>query len=46
MKRAGLDPAEIDDVIIGAAIQQGAQGSNIARQCALRAGLPDTVPGM
>jgi acetyl-CoA C-acetyltransferase len=44
--RAGLDPAEVDDVVMGAALQQGAQGSNTARQCALRAGLPDTVPGM
>ena len=46
VKRAGVDPAEIDDVIIGAAIQQGAQGFNVARQSALRAGLPDTVPAM
>ena len=46
MSRAGLDPAEVEDVVMGAALQQGAQGSNMARQCALRAGLPDTVPGM
>ena len=46
VSRAGLDPAEVEDVVIGAALQQGAQGSDIARQCALRAGLPDTVPGM
>jgi acetyl-CoA C-acetyltransferase len=46
VRRAGVAPAEIDDVIIGAAIQQGAQGFNIARQGALRAGLPDTVPAM
>src|SRR3954452_22994179 len=44
VKRARVDPAEIDDVIIGAAIQQGAQGFNIARQSALRAGLPEAVP--
>jgi acetyl-CoA acetyltransferases len=44
--RAGIDPAEIDDVVIGAAHQYGATGGNIARQCALRAGLPVTVPGM
>ena len=44
--RAGLDPAEVEDVVMGAALQQGSQGSNTARQCALRAGLPDTVPGM
>jgi acetyl-CoA C-acetyltransferase len=46
VRRAGVAPAEIDDVIIGAAIQQGAQGFNIARQSALRAGLPDTVAAM
>ena len=46
VKRAGVAPAEIDDVIMGAALQQGAQGSNIARQAALRAGLPDSVAGM
>jgi acetyl-CoA C-acetyltransferase len=46
VNRAGLDLAEVDDVVMGAALQQGAQGSNTARQCALRAGLPDTVPGM
>jgi acetyl-CoA C-acetyltransferase len=46
VRRAGVAPSEIDDVIIGAAIQQGAQGFNIARQAALRAGLPDSVPAM
>ena len=46
VERAGLDPAEVEDVIMGAALQQGSQGSNLARQCALRAGLPDSVPGM
>jgi len=46
VKRANVGPAEIDDVIIGAAIQQGAQGFNVARQSALRAGLPDSVPAM
>jgi acetyl-CoA C-acetyltransferase len=46
VKRAGIDPAEIDDVIMGAALQQGATGTNIARQIALRAGLPVTVSGM
>ncbi|HTW53305.1 MAG TPA: acetyl-CoA C-acyltransferase [Stellaceae bacterium] len=46
VKRAGVDPGEIDDVIIGAALQQGSQGSNVARQAALRAGLPDTVAAM
>ena len=46
VKRAKVDPAEIDDVIIGAALQQGSQGSKSARQAALRAGLPDTVAAM
>ena len=44
--RAGIDPAEVDDVIMGAAMQQGVQGANIARQAALRGGLPVTVSGM
>ena len=46
VRRAGVAPAEIDDVIIGAALQQGGQGSNVARQAALRAGLPETVAAM
>lgn len=46
VERAGIDPAEVDDVILGAALQQGATGGNIARQSALRAGLPVTVAGM
>jgi acetyl-CoA C-acetyltransferase len=46
VKRAKVDPGEIDDVIIGAALQQGSQGSNVARQAALRAGLPETVAAM
>jgi len=45
VERAGVDPAEIDDVIIGAALQQGVQAT-IGRTAALRAGLPVTVPGM
>ncbi len=44
--RAKLDPAEVEDVVMGAALQQGCQGSNIARQCALAAGLPESVAGM
>ncbi|MEP1209997.1 MAG: acetyl-CoA C-acyltransferase [Rhizobiaceae bacterium] len=44
--RAGIDPAEVDDVVMGAALQQGVQGSNIGRQAALKAGLPVTVSGM
>ena len=45
MKRAGVAPAEIEDVIIGCALQQGSTGGNVARQALLRAGLPVTVPG-
>ena len=43
--RAGIDPAEIEDVVMGAALQQGSSGGNVARQSALRAGLPVTVAG-
>jgi acetyl-CoA C-acetyltransferase len=46
VKRAGVAPTEIDDVVMGAALQQGAQGFNLARQSALAAGLPDSVAGM
>jgi acetyl-CoA C-acetyltransferase len=46
VRRAGIDPAEVDDVIMGCALQQGATGSNIARQVALRAGLPVSTSGM
>lgn len=46
VKRAGIDPARVEDVIMGSALQQGATGSNIARQIALRAGLPITTSGM
>lgn len=46
VQRAGLDGAEVEDVVIGAALQQGHQAGNIARQAALRAGLPISVPGM
>ncbi|MEC9328334.1 MAG: acetyl-CoA C-acyltransferase [Pseudomonadota bacterium] len=44
--RAGVEPVEIDDVVIGVALQQGTTGSNIARQSLIRAGLPVTVSGM
>ena len=46
VERAGIDPAEVDDVIMGCATPEGATGSNIARQIALRAGLPITTSGM
>ena len=45
VKRSGVDPAEIEDVVMGAAMQQGATAGNIARKAALRAGLPVTVGG-
>ena len=44
--QAGIDPGEVDDVAMGCALQQGTTGNNIARQAALRAGLPNTVSGM
>lgn len=44
--RAGIDGAEVQDVVMGAALQQGAQAGNIARAALLRAGLPVTVSGM
>ena len=44
--RAGVDPAEIEDVLMGCANPEGATGANIARQIALAAGLPVTVPGV
>jgi acetyl-CoA C-acetyltransferase len=46
VKRAGIDPARVEDVIMGCALQQGATGSNVARQIAVRAGLPLTTSGM
>ena len=46
VKRAGLDGSEISDCVIGSALQQGHQAGNIARQAAIRAGLPVTVAGM
>ena len=44
--RSGVDPAEIEDVVMGAALQQGSTGTNIGRQAALAAGLPVTTAGM
>ncbi len=46
VKRAGIDPGEVDDVVMGAATQQGSQGYNYARQSAIAAGLPIHVAGM
>ncbi len=44
--RAGIDAAEVEDVIMGCASPEGATGANIARQIALKAGLPISVSGM
>jgi acetyl-CoA C-acetyltransferase len=44
--RAGVDPAEVEDVVIGCALPEGATGKNIARMAAIRAGLPVTAGGM
>ena len=45
LRRAeGLDPADVDDVILGCAFPEGEQGMNMARLVALRAGLPESVP--
>ena len=46
VERAGIEAAEVDDVIMGCATPEGATGGNIARQVALRAGLPITTSGM
>jgi acetyl-CoA C-acetyltransferase len=46
VRRSGIEPGEVEDVVMGAALQQGSTGSNIARQSLLRAGLPTTVAGM
>jgi acetyl-CoA acyltransferase len=45
VERAGVDPKDIDDVIMGCAMPEGEQGLNVARLAAMRAGLPHTVPG-
>ncbi len=45
VQRARLDPAEVEDVILGCAMPEGATGHNIARQSAIRAGLPVTTSG-
>src|SRR4029079_16830888 len=46
LERAKVEPQEVEDVIMGCATPEGATGGNIARQIALRAGLPVTVSGM
>ena len=44
--RAGVDPAEVEDVILGVGLPEGATGNNLGRVAALRAGMPVTVPGV
>ncbi|MHB1327953.1 MAG: thiolase family protein, partial [Gemmatimonadales bacterium] len=46
VERAGIDPSEVEDVILGCGLPEGATGSNIARQAAIRAGLPVTTGGV
>jgi acetyl-CoA C-acetyltransferase len=46
VERAGVAAEEVDDVVMGCAMQQGSSGQNVARQSLLAAGLPVTVPGM
>ena len=46
VQRAGIEPGEVEDVILGAQLPEGATGQNIARQAALRAGLPVTTAGV
>src|SRR5258706_612001 len=46
VKRARMEPGEVEEVILGAAMQEGSQRFNVARQCALLAGLPVGVSGM
>lgn len=46
VERAGIDPADVDDVVMGAAVQQGTQGYNIGRLSAYTGGLPNSVAGM
>ncbi len=45
VRRAGVDPADVDEVVLGAANQAGEDNRNVARMAWLLAGLPDTVPG-
>ena len=46
VRRAGIEPAEVEDLILGCATQQGTQGYNIARLTTVTAGLPESVAGM
>jgi len=46
VQRAGIDPALVEDVVLGCAAQHGTSGANVARQSLLRANLPNSVSGM
>ena len=46
VERAGIDKGEVEDLVLGATFLEGPQGKNMARLCALRAGLPDSVAGL
>ena len=46
IERAGIDPASIEDVIMGCGLPEGTTGNNIGRQAAIRAGLPVSVAGI
>src|SRR3984957_3323296 len=46
VKRAGIDAAEVEDVVVGCGLPEGATGHNVARNAALDAGFGDAVPGM
>ena len=46
VERAGIDPGMVDDVLMGAAAQQGTQAYNLGRLCGVAGGLPDTAAGM
>jgi acetyl-CoA C-acetyltransferase len=46
VQRAGIDPAQVEDLQLGIAAQQGTQGYNLGRLCVYTGGLPDSVPGM
>ena len=45
-RATGLDPAEVEDLVLGCAMPEGAQGLNIARQVGLGAGIPDSASAM
>ena len=45
VERAKIDPSEVEDVVMGCALPEGTTGGNVARQIALRAGLPFTTAG-